>query len=125
MRKILQPEVIHNDCRFRTPARSAGSWVGTGAVLTLIVMLAGCQGAATDSRQHESAAPGLPRHSIMSDCPVVITTGAYQDFLVAAEQVAATGELSAVERERLAANPERGVTRRPGATPFDAVFSLS
>jgi glucose-6-phosphate isomerase len=26
--------------------------------------------------------------------------------------------------ERLAANPERGVTRRPGATPFDATYSL-
>ena len=26
--------------------------------------------------------------------------------------------------ERLAANPERGVVRRPGRTPFDAVYSV-
>jgi glucose-6-phosphate isomerase len=26
--------------------------------------------------------------------------------------------------ERLAANPSRGVVRRPGPTPFDAVYSL-
>jgi len=27
--------------------------------------------------------------------------------------------------ERLAANPERGVSRRPGKTPFDAVYSVT
>jgi glucose-6-phosphate isomerase len=26
--------------------------------------------------------------------------------------------------ERLAANPERGVAKRPGPTPFDAVYSV-
>jgi len=46
-----------------------------------------------------------------------------------AELAAAAGAPEEVETvfhllERLSANPDRGVERRPGATPFDAVYSV-
>jgi glucose-6-phosphate isomerase len=46
------------------------------------------------------------------------------------ELATATGASDEVETvflllERLSANPERGVARRSGSTPFDAVFSIS
>jgi glucose-6-phosphate isomerase len=43
-----------------------------------------------------------------------------------AEAAGAADEVETVFHilERLAANPERGVTRRPGRTPFDAVYSV-
>jgi glucose-6-phosphate isomerase len=46
------------------------------------------------------------------------------------ELAAAAGAPDEVETvfhllERLCANPERGVTKRPGATPFDATYGVS
>jgi glucose-6-phosphate isomerase len=53
------------------------------------------------------------------------TTGATCEELAAA--AGAPDEVETVFHvlERLSANPERGVTRRPGATPFDAVYGVS
>ena len=49
--------------------------------------------------------------------------GACED-LAAAAGAADEAETVFHVLERLAANPDRGVARRPGPTPFDAVYSI-
>jgi glucose-6-phosphate isomerase len=52
------------------------------------------------------------------------TAGATCEELAAAAGAPDEAETVFHVLERLAANPERGVARRPGPTPFEAVYAL-
>jgi glucose-6-phosphate isomerase len=52
------------------------------------------------------------------------TAGATCEGLAAAAGAPDEAETVFHVLERLAANPERGVARRPGPTPFEAVYSV-